>query len=56
MDVTNTHAKDHGQWSLGLKVGVETDGQMDGGDCITFRAKLVGKNELIFSPLDQDIK
>jgi len=54
--VTNTLAKDQAQWSLGLKVGVETDGQMDGGDCITSQAKLVSKNERIFSQLDQDIK
>jgi len=33
-----------GQRSLGLKINVETEGRMDGGDCITSRANAVRNN------------
>ena len=35
MVVTDTHAKDQGQRSVGLKDRVEMEGQTDGCDCIT---------------------
>ena len=42
--MTHTHAKDHGQRSVGSKERVEMDGrQMDGADCITVHANAVGK-------------
>jgi len=36
--MTHTCANDQGQRSVGSKDRVETDGQTDGGDCITSRA------------------
>jgi len=39
--MSHTHAKRQGQRSLGSIVRVETDGQTDGGDCITSRANAV---------------
>ena len=41
--MTRTHAKDQGQRSAGSKDRMEMDGQIDGGNCITSRANIVGK-------------
>jgi len=43
--MTHTHAKGQGQRLLGLKVRVEMDRQMDGGDRITSCANVVGKHD-----------
>jgi len=43
----HTRAKGQGQRSLGSKVRVETNGRMDGGDCITSPANMVGNNIII---------
>jgi len=40
------HAKVQGQRSVGSEIRVETNGQMDRGDCITSHANVVGKNVL----------
>jgi len=46
--MTHSHAKGQGQ--SGQKLRAETDGRterrMDKGDCITFRANVVGHNQL----------
>jgi len=42
MVVNHTRVKDQGQRSVGSKDRVETDGQTDGGDCITSSANAVG--------------
>ena len=47
--MTYSHAKIQGQRSVGSEDRVETNGQTDGGDCITFHANAVGKN--IVGPL-----
>ena len=48
MVMTYSHAKVQGQWSIGSEDRVETnertDGQTDGGDCITSLANAVDKN------------
>ena len=44
MVMTHTHAKGQGQRWLVSKNGMETDGQMDGGDCISWVANAVGKH------------
>ena len=41
MVMTYSQAKFQGQWSVGAKDRVETDGQVDGGDCITCRINAV---------------
>ena len=43
MVMTHIHAKGQGQTLLSSKVRVKTDGQMDGGDCITSRANAISK-------------
>jgi len=42
--MAHARAKGQGQRSLRSKVKVETVGQTDGGDCITFPANAVGNN------------
>ena len=48
--MTFSHAKDQGQWSVGFEDEVETngrtDGQTDGGDCITRRTNSVGNESV----------
>ena len=39
--MTYPHTKVQGQWSVGSKDRVETNGQTDGGDCITSLANAV---------------
>jgi len=39
--MTHAHAKGQGQRSQGSTVRVKTDGQMDGGNCITYHANVV---------------
>jgi len=46
-----THAKVQGQWSVGgskdrVKRNGQTEGQMDGGDCITSHANMISNNLL----------
>jgi len=43
MVVTHTHAKDQDQKSLGSKVGMETDGRTNRGDCSISGVNAVGK-------------
>ena len=43
MVMTHSLAKVQGQRSVGSEDRVETNGQMDGGDCITSLANAVGK-------------
>jgi len=48
--VTHTHAKHPGQRSVGLKIEwKQTEKQMDEGNCITFNANEVGKNNVCSS-------
>ena len=44
MVMTYSHAKVQGQWSVGSEDRVETNGQMEGGDCVTSLTNVVGKN------------
>ena len=44
MVMSLTHAKGQDQRLVGSKDRVETDGWMDGADCITSRANTVVKN------------
>jgi len=48
MVVTHTHANPQGQMLVSSNYGVETDGWMDGGNCITSRANAIyNKNKYI---------
>ena len=40
-----SHAKAQGQWSVGSEDSVDTNGQTDGGGCITSHANVVGNNK-----------
>jgi len=46
MVVTFSHAKVQGQWSVRSEDRMETNGQTDGGDCITSLANAVGNHSL----------
>jgi len=46
MVMTYSHAKVQGQWSVVYEDRMETNGQMDGGDCITCRINVVS-NQVI---------
>ena len=45
--MNRTHTKGQGQRSVDSKDRVETDGQMDGCNCITTHANAVGKYETV---------
>jgi len=45
--MAHKRAKGQGQRSFGAEVKVETDGQTDGGDCITSRVDAIG-NKLTY--------